>query len=134
MIMTLEEFRSKKNKSKPHKYGAVRSESKDGSKFSSKLEKMYYDRLVEAQKSGEISYFLCQVPFKLPGNVKYVCDFMFVKTSYHAAHHIETVEVEYVDVKGKMLPMAILKIKQVEALYPIKIKIVDAKYLTQNNL
>lgn len=127
--MTLDEFRKKRDKNKPHKYGAVRCESNDGVKFPSKLEKMYYERLVKTRENGEISYFLQQVPFKLPGNTKYVVDFMVIYPIDNGAFFIE-----YVDVKGKMLPMAILKIKQVEALYPVKIKIVDAKYLTQNNI
>ena len=129
-IMTLEEFRAKKDKSKKHKYGAVRCESKDGIKFPSKLERMYYDRLIEAQKKGDIDFFLRQVPFFLPGNIKYLVDFVV----FYVWHGSDGTDVEFVDVKGKMLPMAILKIKQVEALYPIKIKIVDAKYLAQHNL
>lgn len=123
-IISLEEWKSKQKKGK-HKYNAVRCESKDGVKFPSKLEKTYYDRLVQAQKQEDIQYFLQQVPFRLPGNVKYIVDFMVMKENFL---------IEFIDVKGKMTPMSILKIKQVESLYPIKIKIVDAKYLTNNFL
>lgn len=119
MTMSLDQWRSRKK----HKFNAVRCES-NGVKFPSKLERTYYDRLVEAKKFGSIQYFLRQVPFYLPGNTKYVVDFMIVTSN----------DVEFIDVKGKMTPMSNLKIKQVEDLYPIKIKIVDAKYLTKNNL
>lgn len=128
--MTLQDFRAIRNdKSKKHKYGAIRCES-NGIKFPSKLEKMYYERLLEEQKRNGIDFFLRQVPFALPGNTKYIVDFVI----FYTGHSWNNTAVQFVDVKGKMLPMAILKIKQVEALYPIKIKIVDAKYLTQNNL
>ncbi len=114
---------------KRHKFNAVRCESKDGVKFPSKLERQYYDRLVEAQGKGRIEYFLSQVPFRLPGNVKYLVDFMVV---YMEDSPMKT--IEYIDVKGKMTAMSTLKIKQVEALYPVKIKIVDSTYMKTNQL
>ena len=52
------------------------------------------------------------VPFHLPANVKYVCDFLCFWQD-------DTVTVE--DVKGIKMPMYVLKKKQVEAIYPIKI-------------
>jgi Protein of unknown function (DUF1064) len=100
-----------------HKYGAIRCE-RDGKKFPSKLERRYYDRLNLLQRSGEILFFIRQIPFDLPGNTKYVADYMTFLPSG---------DVEIVDVKGKMTPMSNLKIKQVESLYPVKIKIVTDK-------
>lgn len=122
MILTLSEWKSKRNQGK-HKFNATRCES-NGIKFPSKLEKEYYERLVQAKKDGELFYFIQQVPIKLPGNTKYVVDFMIVYAIDNGMYHIE-----YVDVKGKMTPMSILKIKQVESLYPIRIKIIDSKYM-----
>lgn len=119
-------------KKKKHKFNAVRCES-NGIKFPSKLEKEYYDRLVKSQEMGKISYFLQQVPFRLPGNVKYVVDFMVIRLMDGEYPYVHD-HIEYVDVKGKMTPMSILKIKQVEALYPIKVKIVDSKYMKTNYL
>lgn len=118
---------------KKHKYNAIRCETKDGIKFPSKLEREYYDRLVKALENKEIHYFLQQVPFRLPGNVKYFVDFVVIRRE-DCEYPYEHDHVEYIDVKGKMTPMSILKIKQVEALYPVKIKIVDAKYLKTNQL
>lgn len=121
MILTLSEWKSKRSQ-KQHKFNAIRCES-DGIKFPSKLEKEYYERLVNAQKSGAILYFLTQVPFRLPGKIKYIVDFMVIHQNN---------SVQFIDVKGKMTPMSLLKIKQVESLYPIDIKIVDAKYMKNN--
>lgn len=94
-----------------HKFNAKPTEY-DGIKFSSKREATYYQNLVLAQKSGELVFFLQQVPFHLPGGVKYIVDFVeFWKNS----------EVRFTDVKGFKTPMYTLKKKQVEAIYPIEI-------------
>lgn len=94
-----------------HKFRAIPTEL-DGIKFASRKEARRYRELRLLEKSGELSFFLRQVPFHLPGNVKYVCDFLcFWKD--------ENVTIE--DVKGIKTPMYILKKKQVEAIYPIEI-------------
>lgn len=123
--LTLEEWKNLPLKKK-HKFNAKRSES-NGIKFSSKLEKQYYERLLIAKEEGKLNYFLMQVPFKLPGNTKYVVDFMVISSC-------NPDYIEYIDVKGVMTPMSILKIKQVEALYPIKIKIVDERYMKNHQI
>ena len=117
MIWTLDEWKKKKSKTSVHKYGAVRCESKDGVKFPSKLEKMYYERLIEAKNRGEISYFLMQVPFRLPGNIKYLLDFMVIYPDNR---------LEYIEVKGFMSEVARIKIQQTESIYNIKINVVKS--------
>lgn len=94
------------------KYRAKRV-SIDNINFASKKEAEMYLKIKEKEKAGEILYFLMQVPFHLPGGVKYVCDFMLVYPDEL---------VRYVDAKGFKTQMYILKKKQVEALYPIKIE------------
>lgn len=94
-----------------HKFRAVPTET-DGIKFASKKEAKRYRELKALMLSGEILFFLRQVPFHLVGNVTYRCDFMIFWAN-------GTVTIE--DVKGMKTPMYILKKKQVEALYPIKI-------------
>ena len=102
-----------KNNWKPrHKYGAVKTEL-DGIKFDSKKEAQYYRDLKVLKQSGELVFFLRQVPFDLPGNVKYRCDFQEFWANGN---------VRFVDVKGYPTPEYKLKKKQVEALYPIKIE------------
>lgn len=84
----------------------------DGIKFRSKKEAEYFKLLKASQKCGEVVFFLRQVPFYLPGDTKYVCDFVeFWKDG----------EVKFVDVKGMRTPTYLMKKKQVEALYPITI-------------
>ncbi len=94
-----------------HKFHAIRTEV-DGIKFSSKKEAKHYQELKLAQTSGELIFWLRQVPFHLPGGVKYVCDFLeFWKDG----------TVRFVDVKGMLTPMYRAKKKLVEATYPIQI-------------
>lgn len=101
-------------KVKKHKFKAKRCEL-DGIKFPSKLEARYYLKLKKDQQDGSVVFFLRQVPFYLPGGVKYVVDFQVFYSDDTVA---------FIDVKGMMTPTAKLKIKQVESLYPITIQIV----------
>lgn len=97
-----------------HKFNAVRTEV-NGEKFSSKREARYYQQLLLAQKSGELLFFLRQVPiyFTDGSNVKYICDFVeFWKNG----------EVIFRDVKGMKTAMYRLKKKVIESQYPIKIE------------
>jgi hypothetical protein len=94
-----------------HKFRAIPTEL-NGIKFASRKEAKRYRELRLLEKSGELLFFLRQVPFHLPGNVKYVCDFLcFWKDS----------DITIEDVKGIKMPMYVLKKKQVEAIYPVKI-------------
>ena len=102
-----------------HKYGAIRCEM-DGIKFGSKLEKSYYQKLKILQASGEILFFLRQTPFHLPGEVRYVIDFV----EFWAPKDGDQGDVIFTEVKGFMTAMAKLKIAQTESLYGIKINIV----------
>lgn len=105
-------FLQKKQK---HKFNAKPCE-RDGKKFHSKLEAKFYDSLLLLQKSGEVIFFLRQVPFELPGNVQYRADFQIFYASG---------DVVFVDVKGVDTPVSIIKRKQVEELYPVHIEIVS---------
>ena len=84
----------------------------DGIRFPSQKEKKYYDQLVLAKRSGELAFFLRQVPLHLPGNVKYLCDFVEFWANG---------EVRFVDTKGYRTPMYKTKLKIVRELYPIEI-------------
>ena len=96
-----------------HKFNAIRTE-RNGFKFPSKKEAEYYDMLCMLRDTtGDVLFFLMQVPFHLPGNVKYVCDFqIFYKTGY----------VQFIDVKGVRTPQYKAKKKMVEAIYPVIIE------------
>lgn len=105
---------TEKKKKHKHKFKAVACQS-DSIKFGSKAEASYYNRLKTLKESGEILFFLRQVPFDLPGSTKYFVDFQVFYADGTVA---------FIDVKGMSTPMFILKKKQVESLYPIEIEIV----------
>ena len=87
----------------------------DNIRFASQLEGRYYKKLKLRQLSGDIKYFLRQVPLHLPGKTKLVVDFLIFENNG---------DIRYVDTKGFMTQVAKIKIRQSEALYPIKIEIV----------
>jgi hypothetical protein len=97
-----------------HKYLAKATE-RDSKRFPSKLEARYYDQLKIRQSAGEVLFFLRQCPIDLPGGVTYRVDFV---------EFLADGTVEFVDCKGMETPVSTLKIKQVEDIYPISIKIV----------
>jgi hypothetical protein len=92
-----------------HKFKAKPTET-DGIKFSSKKEAKRYNNLKTLQNIGEVIFFLRQVPFHLPGGVKYVCDFFIFWANG---------EVTIEDVKGFKTETYKAKKKMVEAIYPI---------------
>lgn len=98
-----------------HKFRAVPTEL-DGIKFASKAEARYYAQLKLRQAAGEVVFFLRQAPFHLPGGVKYVADFL----EFHADGSCHVV-----DVKGMETAAFRAKRKQVEALYPVRIEVVN---------
>jgi hypothetical protein len=94
-----------------HKFKAKPTET-DGIKFSSKKEAKRYNNLKMLKNIGEVLFFLRQVPFHLPGGVKYVCDFLIFWANGQV-----TIE----DVKGFKTESYKAKKKMVEAIYPITI-------------
>ena len=97
---------------KKSKYNAEKR-TVDGIRFASKKEAAYYQKLMMLKKNGDLRFFLRQAPFHLPGNIRYVIDFVeFWKDG----------RVRFVDVKGMKTKSFIRNKKQVESLYPIKIE------------
>lgn len=95
-----------------HKFNAVRTEC-DGIKFPSKKEARSYEHIKARKLSGEILFFLRQVPLHLAGGVRYVVDFLTFNTDG---------SVHFLDSKGMRTPIYIAKKKIVEATYPITIE------------
>lgn len=100
-----------KPESKPNKYHNNPT-TVDGIRFDSKKEARYYEQLLIRVDAGEVSYFLMQVPLRLPGGSKYVVDFQV---------HLATGAVEYIDVKGRETQVFRLKKREIEHQYPIRI-------------
>ena len=103
-----------------HKFGAKQCKSGE-IKFPSKLERDYYNRLKALQRSGEILFFLRQVPFHLPGNIKYVVDFV----EFWAPVNEQPGDIIFTEVKGYMTDLAQMKIRQTEEIYGIEINVVN---------
>lgn len=99
---------------KKSKYRAQRKEV-DNISFDSKKEAKRYLELKALKESGEIHFFLTQVPFRLPGKIRYLVDFMIFW---------EDGKMSLEDCKGFMTPVSKNKIKQVEELYKVEINIV----------
>lgn len=87
--------------------------------FASQAEAEYYRYLIQMKIVNEITWFIRQTPFHLPGRVKYIADFLVVKKDG---------SIEVIDVKGKDTAMSKLKRKQVEEIYGIKINVMRAIY------
>ena len=108
--ITVEEFR--KLAKKPAKYRS-KITVVDGIKFRSKKEANFYCELKLAREAGTVRYFLRQVPFHLPGNTKYLADFLVAWKDG---------TIWFVDTKGYRTATYKRNKKQVEALYPIRIQ------------
>ncbi len=89
-----------------HKFNAKPS-TLDGIRFSSKKESLRYLFL---KNNKDVLFFLRQVPFHLPGNVRYVVDFVIFWING---------DITFEDVKGIYTPIYKAKKKIVEGLYPI---------------
>jgi hypothetical protein len=94
----------------------------DGQRFDSKLEARRYLELKQLRRIGAIDFFLRQVPFHLPGGIIYRLDFL---VRWPASYTAEP--VTYEDCKGMMTRVSQNKIKQVEALYGIEVRVLTKK-------
>lgn len=86
----------------------------DGIRFDSKKEARYYEQLKIRRATGEVHYWLRQVPMHLPGGTRYVVDFLVFFRDPER-------DPEYVDVKGKLTEVFRIKKREIEAIYPIKV-------------
>ena len=91
----------------------------DGMRFDSKAEARRYGELKLLRAAGEVVWFTRQVPFHLPGGIRYVADFLVV----WADGRQPSVE----DVKGVLTRVSANKIKQVRALYGVEVQIVGKR-------
>lgn len=106
---------SPKGKAKRAKYGNRRVEV-DGMKFDSKHEVQTYMMLMERYMAGELKCVLRQVPFDLPGGIRYYADFVTIRPDMS----IEAV----IDAKSeatKKNRVYINKKKQMKAIWGIEI-------------
>jgi hypothetical protein len=120
-----------KNAPARSKYGSTRV-IVDGKRFDSKLEARYYDLLKIEWYAGKVLWFVRQVPFELPGGIRYRLDFLVVRPSVRIEGNLsvmskDLVAIELIDCKGVLTPVSKNKIRQAEAIYGVKVKIVKSK-------
>jgi hypothetical protein len=132
VTMTAKEFRARRCGAKVPggKYHVADKADRtaDGIVFASKKEMNRYLELRMLQKVGAVAFFLRQVPFHLPGKTKYLADFLVVWNQFrfglnnpmHYPWWKERMSIE--DTKGCRTEVYRLKKRQVEELYPVKIR------------
>lgn len=106
---------AKEDGGKRTKYGNRRVEI-DGRKFDSQHEAEVYGELMLRQRAGELKLVLRQVPFELPGGIKYIADFV---TMDHAG------SIEVIDAKSEITRknrVFINKKKQMASEWGIEVK------------
>lgn len=111
---------------KRHKYGA-KAVVVDNIRFQSTLESRYYQYLKQLKESGLVHHFHCGAEKgSLTINLLacgYKPDFIVFYTQ-KGMMDLGCPAYEYIDTKGKMTPEARIKLKEVEVLYQIKVKLV----------
>jgi len=102
-----------------HKYGAKPCDY-DNKKFRSKLEKAAYILLKEAEKKGQIAFFLRETPFELSDRTtkKHRVDFIVFFASG---------DVKFLETKGLDLDAGKLRRKLVETQYNIEIVVAKSQ-------
>jgi Protein of unknown function (DUF1064) len=122
MRLSVAEYKALSKKKRGNKYHAIPC-AVDEFRFDSKAEADFYRILKKKLLYKEISFFLRQTPFHLPGNVKLVADFII----FYPAGNFEVM-----DVKGdKPTALWTVKRKTVEAIYPVKIKIIKKREVNE---
>lgn len=101
------------SKAREGRIKGVKRKVVDGINFASTKEANRYEQLQLLRRNGAVRFFLMQVPFRLPGNVKYLLDFMIFWSDG---------QVTFEDCKGMITDVYRIKKKQVEDLYPITIE------------
>jgi hypothetical protein len=108
--------------SKPTKHGNTRTEV-NGYTFASRLEADRYRELVVLRQSGQVAWFIRQVPFDVAPGVVYRADFLVVCNLDGSARQ----EVHVEETKGHLTDTARVKLRVVEERYGIQIRILTRK-------
>lgn len=106
------------DKPKRQKYGNRKVEI-DGKKFDSQHEARVYLELIQRVRAGELKWVLRQVPFELPGSIKYIADFVTVTPDGHidavmdAKSEITKRNRTYINKKKQLLAIYGIEIQEV---------------------
>ena len=100
------------------KYGNRRVEI-DGMKFDSQHEANVYGELMMRVKAGELRCVLRQVPFDLPGGIRYIADFVTIRPDmsiegvYDAKSEITRKNRVYINKRKQVLALWGIEIREV---------------------
>ena len=107
------------------KFGNRKTQGPDGVVYDSKLEARFAETLLMELKAHTVLWFTRQVPFILPGNIRYRADFQVVRPYMTLSGDFNAlrppVYVEVIDCKGAMTRTSLNKLKQVKALYGVTV-------------
>ena len=103
----------------PSKYHAQRTEY-GGQVYHSKKEAQYAEGLDLRKATGDLDFYLTQVPIRLPGGVVYRLDFLEFKRDRKYILY----EIRLVEVKGHRVQTGEVKRKIAEAVLGLKIEVV----------
>ncbi len=104
--------------SRPQKYHNTKTEY-GGVVYHSKKEAVKAQELDLMVKAGEISFYLRQVPFDLPGGITYRADFLTYRRFPYPDDRAPWVwKIKVIEVKGIWTPEAKLKLKLFREKYP----------------
>lgn len=92
----------------------------DGFRFDSRLEADRYCELKLLRASGEVKYFLRQVPFVLAPGATYRCDFLVV---WDTPARWNDLGVTAEETKGFLTEASRVKLAMVEQLYGVRVRI-----------
>lgn len=104
-------------KPKSNKY-RNKVEYRNGWRFDSKAEAKRFDQLELLKQGGQVIWFLCQVPIRLPGHTTYRVDFQVLWADG---------QITFEDVKGVETQEFRMKSRQVLELYGIEIQLIRGK-------
>ena len=99
----------------------------DGRRFDSLLEGRRYQRLAWLRGQGFIKWFLCQVPFRLPGGITYRVDFLIRWSQEAILQGLSTEVLTLEDAKGMLTDKSRIKIRQVEEIYGETVTLINKR-------
>ena len=119
-VMTAEQYREAMSRTGGSKYHNVRCVY-EGQPYDSKAELAFEMRLRLLKAQGQVAFWLHQVPFRLKSGIVYRLDFLVMIPDRHG---ILFYRPAFVDIKGVLTPTSRVKIREVEAIYGIKIELI----------
>ncbi len=121
-VMTAQQYREAMSRTGGSKYHNVRRVY-EGQPYDSKAELAFEMRLRLLKAQGQVAFWLHQVPFRLKSGIVYRLDFL-VMIPDRPRNCVWSYRPAFVDIKGYLTSTSRVKIREVEAIYGIKIELI----------